>query len=361
MSRYDGKTTRRRFKKLRIDEISVVDQPAHGPALVAIMKRAPADELEKSRMAITTLTAGHAHSVVMIQADSERLAELKAGETSFSDGHSHKWVMDDAGNVIIAEAEGHNHTLAILVKDSQLFPAEAEAEGTTSKETIMSDTKKTEAEVDAANAVQKQLDELTQKNERLASVVSLSPEQRTHFDTLKGEAADEFLKVEDKDALVKNEQSEDPVVYTNLDGREFKKSADPVVLDLVKSNDELRKAALASELVAKRSDLVKRANVELEHLTGEEVAKADLLGAVDGLSVEKREAVMAILKTKDAGIAKAMETIGTSTTGSGATAHQQIEAIAKRLCDADSTLSKAKAYVAALDTPEGKALQSQLL
>ena len=358
MSRYDGKTTRRRFKKLRIDEISVVDNPAHGPATIAIMKRAEAEELEKTRMAVTTLTAGHAHSIILLQADSERLAELKAGETSFSEGHSHKWVMDDAGNVIIADAEGHNHTLAIVVKDSELTPAEASAEGDSTDNNM---TEKNENAAAEAEAVQKQLDELTQKNERLASVVSLSPEQRTHFDTLKGEAADEFLKVEDKDALVKNEQSEDPVVYTNLDGREFKKSADPVVLDLVKSNDELRKAAIANDLVAKRADLVKRANVELEHLTGEEVAKADLLGAVDGLSVEKREAVMAILKSKDAGMAKAMEVIGTASTGNGASAHQQIEAIAKRLCDADSNLSKAKAYVAALDTPEGKALQSQLL
>jgi len=380
MSRFDGKTTRRNFKKLRIDEISLVDTPAHGPALVAIMKRA--DTTEKSRMAVTTLTAGHAHSVIMVQASSEGLADLKAGETSYSDGHAHKWVMDDAGNVIIADAEGHNHTLAILVKDSDLSPddgasasrsdkgqqaanspAEAvDAEGTPSQDINMTDTKKTDAEV-AAEAVQKQLEELTKANERQGQILKLSPEQRAHFDALEGDAADEFLKAEDKDAIVKNAQSEDPVEYTDVDGNEYRKSADPVVLRLVKSNDELRKQALASQLLAKRGELVKRAGEELGHLTGDAEAKADLLGAVDGLSVEKRDAVLAILKSKDAGMAKAMETIGTSDSGNagGATAHQKIEAIAKRLQEATPSLSKAKAYVAALDTPEGRELQSQLI
>ena len=309
MSRYDGKTTRRRFRKLRIDEISVVDQPAHGPALIAIMKRAT--------------------------------DPAKDSELSPEDGASAS--RSDKGQ------QAANTTAKAT-----------EADGNLSPETEMSE-KNDNAEAEAAEAVQKQLAELTTKNDRLSAVVALSPEQRAHFDSLEGGAADDFLKSESKDEILKNEQSEDPVVYTNLDGREFKKSSDPVVLDLVKSNDELRKAAIASELVAKRADLVKRAGEELEHLTGESDAKADLLGAVDSLSVEKREAVLAILKTKDAGMSKAMETIGTSATGGGASAHQKIEAIAKRLSDADSTLTKAKAYVAALDTPEGRELQSQLV
>ena len=40
MTRFDGKTTRRRIKKLRIDEASIVDMPAQAPARIAIMKSA---------------------------------------------------------------------------------------------------------------------------------------------------------------------------------------------------------------------------------------------------------------------------------------------------------------------------------
>ena len=378
MSRFDGKTTRRNFKKLRIDEISLVDTPAHGPALVAIMKRA--DTTEKSRMAVTTLTAGHAHSVIMVQASSEGLADLKAGETSYSDGHAHKWVMDDAGNVIIADAEGHNHTLAILVKDSDLSPddgasasrsdkgqqaanspAEAvDAEGTPSQDINMTDTKKTDAEV-AAEAVQKQLEELTKANERQGQILKLSPEQRAHFDALEGDAADEFLKAEDKDAIVKNAADSDPVVYKSLDGDEFRKSDDPRLVKAAQRADKAEKAVAEAELVAKRNDLVKRAGEELAHLTGELTAKADLLGAVDSLPVEKREAVVAILKSKDAGMQKAFETLGTADAGADADSPAaKLDTLAKAKAEANPNLTPEQAYSAVLDTPEGRELHAQL-
>ena len=385
MARYDGKTNRRRFKKLKIREVSMVDRPAQGEgARVAIMKRAD-DELEKNRMALSTLTAGHAHAIILVQANNEGMAELKAGQTSYAEGHVHDWVMDDAGNIILADAEGHSHGLSVLVKDSDLSPddgasasrsdkglqaanspAEAvDAEGTPSQDINMTDTKKTDAEV-AAEAVQKQLDELTQKSERQAAVISLSPEQRAHFDQLEGEAADGFLKAENKDEIVKNAASEDPVVHTDLDGNEYRKSVDPTVLRLVKSNDDLRKQALVGEAIAKRGGLVKRASDELEHLTGDIDAKADLLGAVDSIEdTAKREAVVAILKSKDAGMAKAFEEVGTSDAGSStgnpkADADAQIRAIAKKLQEADSTLTSARAYVKALDTTEGRQLHKQL-
>lgn len=378
MTRFDGQTQPRRFKKLRIDEISVVDQPAQGPARVAIMKRAadtPGVETTEKRLALTTEADGHAHMVVLAQAGSEGMSEVRAGQTSFADGHVHDFIVDDAGNVLLADVAGHTHGLAALVtkeqaqglvaaldaeeKTAKISPAE-ETPGT-STETEMS--QKNENAVEISEAVQGQLDELTAKNERLSAVVSLSSEQRAHFDTLKGDDADAFLKAEDKDAIVKNAAADDPVVHTDLDGNEYRKSADPAIVRLVKSNDELRKQALANEAIAKRAELTKRASDELGHLSGDESAKADLLGAVDGLPTEKREAVLAILKSKDAGMQKAFTEVGTadSGNGAGADAEAKIQTIAKRLRDADATLTPEQAYVKALETPEGQQLHGELI
>lgn len=379
MSRFDGKTQRRRFKKLRLDEISLVDLPAHTQAQVAILKRRSPDELAK-RMALTTPVAGHAHSIIMVSGHGEGLAELRAGQTSYSEGHVHDWIMDDAGNIILAEAMGHTHGIGALVTKEQVQglvaalesetakaetgnPAEDDPGNTTTSKDHPTMTQKNEDAVKVPEAVQKQLDELTQKNERLAAIVSLSPEQRAHFDTLKGEAQDEFLATEDKDAVIKNAESEDPVVYKTLSGRELRKSAGEDMIEMAKELDAEKRQNLANQAIAKRADLVKRAGEELEHLTGSNDAKADLLGAVESLPTEKRGPVLEILKSKDAGMQKAFSEVGTSDDGNGQgiDAHQKIEGIAKRLREADANLTPAQAYVKALETPEGRELHAQLI
>jgi len=374
--RFDGKTTRRRFKKLRLDEISLVDQPASGPALVAIMKRA-GEPTEKNRMALTTLAAGHTHSIVMVEAEAGEYAELKAGKTGESHFHVHDWIMDDAGNIIIGDADGHNHGVSALVKATDDVTNESLAEGvsaslgqpkTQAGTTKAADSGTTEIqdmtpEEQAAfeKAAEDKLAIEKARADRAEAVVQLSPSQRAHFDALAPEGQDEFLKAEDKDAIVKNAADSDPVVYKSLDGDEFRKSDDPRLVKAAQRADKAEKAVAEAELVAKRNDLVKRAGEELAHLTGELTAKADLLGAVDSLPVEKREAVVAILKSKDAGMQKAFETLGTADAGADADSPAaKLDTLAKAKAEANPNLTPEQAYSAVLDTPEGRELHAQL-
>jgi hypothetical protein len=455
MSSKDETKKRRRVKKFRLDEISLVDRPAHAPARIAIMKReadTPVVESIQKKLAMTSLAAGHAHAVVMVRAAPDGLAELRAGQTSFVDGHAHDWVMDDAGNIIFADSEGHSHGLSILITKEQLdelaelekreFSVEQRKElaekghalpdgsfpivnsgdlknaiqafgraknkakvarhikrraralgltdtlpedgpladllrkdddlasnqqtagetGDSNGDDIMSKKEETPAGNEPQAVTQEQLDELTKRNERLEQIVKLSPEQREHFNKLEGSEQDEFLSNEDKDAVLKNLADEDPIVYTAADGTEIRKSAGEHVLRLTKDNDELRKNAAKAEALAKRADFEKRAKEELEHLTGDDGAKADLLEAVETIPVEKREAVMAILKSKDAGMAKAFETIGTSDSGNGDNdAEAKLTALAKAHGEKHPELTPEQAYSAVLDTPEGRELHAQHL
>ena len=383
MSAHPKPKRRRRVKKFRLDETSLVDRAAHVPARIAILKRAgdtaTVEPLQK-KMAITSSTGGHAHSVIMVSAGSESLAELRAGQTSFVDGHSHDWVSDEAGNILISDADGHSHgiaalvskaagviydetltegLLASLVSDNPQASDTADSLGESGDITMSKNEKVTPEET---VITPEELAKVEQRAERAEQIVKLSPDQRAHYNGLESEGQGEFLKSEDKDTAVKAANEADAVVYTSRDGDKFLKSDDQRLVKAAQRADKAEERIEKAENLAKRAGLEKRATDELAHLTGENGPKADLLEAIETLPVEKREAVTAIVMTKDAGMAKAFETLGTSDDGNGegTDANSLIKGIAKGLMDADSTLSPERAYVAALDTPEGRKLHSQL-
>ena len=370
MSRFDGTNRKRRLKKLRLDEISIVDQPAHGGARVAIMKRASDPVAKGAAMAITTPVAGHAHSIIMVQGMGDQLSDLRAGRTSYAEDHAHDWIMDDAGNIIIADAMGHSHGIGAMVMKNDETLADGVLAADDQTKTVAGVTKADHGQQDGhmtpeeLAAIEKAAaDKLAiekARADRAEQIVQLSPSQRAHFDVLKSDEQDAFLSAEGKDDIVKNAQSADPVVHVDFDGNEYRKSADPIVLRLVKSNDELRKQALKAESVAKRATFEKRAGDELGHLTGDLSAKADLLTAVDSLPVEKREAVLTILKSKDAGLAMAFKAVGTSDEGNGEIdVDAKLNELAKSVAEKNPNLTPEQAYVKALTSPEGVALHSQ--
>lgn len=213
----------------------------------------------------------------------------------------------------------------------------------------------------AAQAAQDKQNELTKRAELAESIVKLSPEQRAHYDALPTNEQGDFLANEDKDAILKNLADADPVVYTANDGTEIRKSAGEHVLRLTKDNDKLRENDAKSNALAKRAGFEKRAKEELSHLKGDEGAKADLLEGVETIPVEKREAVMAILKSKDAGMAKAFEQVGETGDGESTDVEAKLTALAKVYNEKHPKLSPEQAYSAALDTPEGQELHIQQL
>ncbi len=354
---------RRRVTKFRLDEISLVDKPAQGPARIAIMKRAVDTPTMQKRAALTTSVAGHAHSLITSDSTSDLVAGQTSSEVSEGAefGHSHSWIMAETGGIIVGEADGHTHELAQISKtvSDESVPTGSEEDnpvGNTRKDIMTKQDPKT-----ADDAVtQEQHDELTKRSERLEKIVKLSPVQRSHFDSLEGDEQDNFLANEDKDAILKNLVDADPVVHTDLDGNEIRKSEGPTVLRLAKQNDELRKNAAKSEAIAKCAEFVKRAGEELKHLTGETDAKANLLKAVATLPEDEQEPVMAILKSKDAGMARAFETLGTSDSGEGADVNTKLDVLAKAYGEKHPDLTPEQAYTAALVTPEGRELHAQL-
>lgn len=298
----------RRITKFRLDEISIVDDPAHAPARIAIMKRKK--------------------------------------DTDAEDGATNETL---AGSV-----------LAPIDQPQPSASVTKASNGPTKN--IMNDAEKAEFE----KAAEDKLTIEKARADRAEQIVELSPDQRVHYEALPSSAQGTFLSDENKDAILKNAAALDPVVHIDYAGREIRKSAGETVINLIKSNDELRKSVAASEAVTLREAFTKRAKTELAHLSGDESAKADLLEAVQSLDLEKREAVTAILKSKDAGMAKAFEAVGTSDSGEGdgSSPAERLEKLATEVFTKSKTsghpLTQEEAYVVALDTPEGLALHAQM-
>lgn len=375
-------TRKRILDEIDLDEISIVDSPMVEPARVAILKRrgdnGPLMSNFAKRVALTSMAAGHAHSVLT----SDHVGgEARIGTTSYVDGHAHDWITDEGGNIVIAEAAGHAHGIAVLMQkgaeelfknlpegsplasllDQGVTPASATAADTDGTKGLNM-TPEEKAAIEKKAAEEKKAELLLKRAERAEQVVSFSPEQRNHFDALGADAQAEFLgkSADERSAIVKNAQDSDPIVYTATDGRTFRKSADSNLLAEVQRGDRQEKVIADGVKLQKRAAIEKRAGEELKHLSGEGSAKADLLEAVETLPAEKQAPVLAILKAQDAGMATAMTRIGA--TGDNASDEadpaDQLETLAKKIAK-DEKIPYGDAFLKATDTPEGRELYRQ--
>lgn len=396
---------KRVMKEMYLEEISAVDRPAQAGARATIMKRAPKLEPEEGeskemfvarvmaseemqvdfldqvqrlaaaeamwgertakRIALTNAVAGHSHSLLT----NLEGGEVNRGKTSWAEGHDHDWIMDEAGNILIGDSMGHNHGLAALVMKQdgggalatlvvEKIASATKAADSGNKESPMTPEEKAAVEKaqNDAKAAQQVLEKRLARAEKLSE---LNDAQRALFVKMSAEQQDEFLalKPEDRQAQVTKVADENPVVET-IDGMSFRKNDDPRLLAMAKSARKDRDERETAQKALKAEGLRKRAE-DLSHLPGDVDTRIALLEAVDTIPVEKREKVLEILKSHDAGLAAAFAKQGAKGSPKDGTPEAKIEAIAKSLRDKNPKLSAEQAMVAALETPEGQAAYNQ--
>jgi hypothetical protein len=167
--------------------------------------------------------------------------------------------------------------------------------------------------------------------------------------------------------VIKKAAGDDPVVYTTLDGIDIRKSADPTLLALAKSNDDKARRLAKAEATSEDVDLTKRATDDLGNVGGDLVGKKALLKAVDGITDEStREAARAVLKAanesgKGAFIRKGSSGEGPAVETAEGGAYEMTEAEAKleemaKAHAKDNKVSFEKAYSEVIQTSEGSAL-----
>ena len=347
------------MRTFKIDEISSCPRGAQQGAKAVLMKRA---KVEKA-LAVTTINAGHAHTVSTFGPDA---AEMRSGQTDYvqstEDGgsHYHSWVTDESGNIIIADAAGHGHGLAALItKNEDISPEEDPLADLLSKgKHKAKDKKMTDEEKKKLADLEKSVAEQTARAERAEKLAKMSDSEKSHLDTLEGDKADKFLakSVDERSAEIAELAKADAVIFTDMEGEEYRKSDDPRLVKMAKRADLERTARQDMEKKAADAELAKSAE-SISHLPGEAEGRIALMKGIATLGDEDKEKALKCLSASDEAMAKGFKTLGTSSDSVEAgSSEEEIDAMAKKLRDKNPDLTEAQSMVKALETPEGQAL-----
>lgn len=350
--------------KMRLLEASLVDEGAMEGADIAMLKRAPAAAREavmQKRAALTTPMDGHSHLLHLTNMD----GNATCGSTSWDGGHSHSWIRGTDGEIVIGEANGHTHEVAVMSKRAPVAPQAGREEPT--KVTKAAEPEpgpaKTEDPPMPGNedALKKELEVATAKARRADALLELPDDQIAFAKSLRGDARDAFLDAtpEARAERVAKALTADPVVYKSLTGREFRKSHDPALVEMAKQLDDSNKVIAKQAAEAEAITFKSRFGSELNNLALEEAHGVALLRAVAGISDEPtRAAITKALQGANSTIATAMKRVGT-TTGPAVGGDSKFATIVKKLRDADKNLSEHAAMRKALETPEGRAAYAE--
>lgn len=317
-----------RLKKIRIGEISGVDRPAQVGARVTIMKR----DLTKCGMdefdnpAMLSDVKGHSHLIDLNGPAGTSTYSQMPGEDF---AHAHPWITSTSGTITVGAANGHSHDV-VMLKLALNTPANSGGE----KEVL----KMTPEE---KLALETQIAKLNSDLALAKSIGELNDAQRAHYAGLDEAGKTEFLKASsaERNTAIEKAAGSNPVVYTNLDGMEFRKNDDPRLVGMAKSNDADRRARLDLESKLEKQTFEKRANDELPNVPGTADTKVALLKAVEGIKDSvARAGALAILKAGNDALSDAFKKAGSK--NAPATAN-----------DPDAELDRlAKAHVAANPT-----------
>lgn len=205
-----------------------------------------------------------------------------------------------------------------------------------------------------------QVEDLTKKLEKSASLLGLNDAQREFHKGLADEAAEKFVSAtsDERDVMIKAAADADETVV--IGDTEMKKSVlgDEAFAIIKQQAADLEKAQKdVEEATAKvvQEQLNKRAG-ELKHLPGTDEAKITLLKSVDSIEDETiRKSVLEVIKASNEDMAKAFEEKAHQAPEDAGTPEVQLGAMVKKYSE-DNKVSEVEAFSKVLDTPEGAEL-----
>lgn len=131
----------------------------------------------------------------------------------------------------------------------------------------------------------------------------------------------------------------------SVDGEQILKSTVP---------ESLLKRLVDLEKAQEVETLTKRAKSELPNLAGSDIAKGELLKAVDAMDKDTREDMLKALKAADAAVSNLFKSVGNDSIDES-TPEAQLDMLAKGHAE-KTGVTFHKAYEAMIDTPKGQEL-----
>lgn len=214
------------------------------------------------------------------------------------------------------------------------------------------------------NAVtQEQLDAEKARADRAEKMAELTDEQKSFHKDLGESEQESFLQLDadGRQSEVDKSKADDPVVYKDLEGNEYRKSDDQRVVSAVKRADKAEKTATEERELRKDGELSKRA-AKLTFVKGKDEIKVALLKAIDGIEDEDlRKGALEIIEAANSGMKQAFEKRGTAfgTDPEAGDAEAKLEKMAEEYKKTHSvTIEKARAEI--LMTEEGAELANEV-
>lgn len=322
-----------------IDEISAVDRPAQSPARAAIFKSADA---------------------------LNRLPAPSAGEAP--EAFVARFTKDEA---VIAALPDPAQRLAVAlkrVKGTPLTGASAPGLMNPLPEDFAEIGKQGEPEhvtnpqnQPTLESVQKRLEETLAALEIQKSLASMNDAQRALYSSLPEAEKSNFLKAspEQRAERVRQAAEADKEVYKSLDGRSFRQSDDPRLVEMARSCDAMTRERIVEKAERQAERLQKRVSEEIPAFKGEVATKVALLKAVETLTESERAGVSEMLKAANAAMTMVTKELGTSTGGGDAgSAEAKLEKMATEYAAAHN-VTVAKGWDAILQTDAGRALYAE--
>ena len=416
-----GKKAKKRtvMESLFIDELSGVDRPAQEGAQALLIKRVSDDDLLKSAgLMLTSDEKGHSH---LLDSNEEGGTTSCNSSSGAEYCHSHPWVKTSDGTMMIGAAEGHGHSVIEkrfipeddglnftvekrleLAKEGKALPdgsfpivdiadlrnadkafSRAKNEGLVKRhiERRAKDLGALDALISIKSGLQKEKKAMTDKTEKTVEQVEkelqdkevelaiskafgdLNDAEKAYHAGLDSEGQKAFLKLDadGRKNLIEKAAGENPVVYTDAGGNEYRKSDDARVVAAVKRADESDKVAKEEREKNRDLEFAKRAEADLDKLPGDMDVKKALIKVVDGIDDTKiREGVTALLKAGNASLDKAFEKVGARGEGEKGTIDAEYEKLAEKYAkDNDVTIEIARADVLT-KSAEGRELAKKM-
>ena len=327
---------KRTMRKVSITKLALVKAGAHEGAGVALIKTAALAlkaAVAKASPGLTSADLGHQHLIADTDEASGCTSSEQMAGLPDNGWHSHLWVKAPDGALVIAMANGHTHTLA-----------------TDSPETTMADDTAKSLEIAKARAAT--LATL------LTAAVAMPPEVAAYAKSLPADKLEGFLALPEAERVAKATP-----IYKAADGTAYFASDDPRLVSMAKSRDEQAVEIAKANDRAEAVTFEKRADAEIPHLLGTAAERALVLKAIDGKPLTDAEKAKAREIVKAASLTQG-EVFKAPGFGGGnvepAGPQAELNQIATDLQKANPAWTFAKAKDAALETPRGRALYTEI-
>lgn len=203
---------------------------------------------------------------------------------------------------------GHTRT----ADESQVTAGRNEEDSMTIKNQAAGEQAVTKEQFDE---VQAKLDNVTAELQLAKAFGALTDAEKAHAATLaEGDDRVAFINksADERQAIIEKATAADPVVYTCDDGTEIRKSEGDLAARLAKSNDEIQRQLQVEKAARRNEELAKAARETLPALPGDELAKVELMRAVQSITdADLRKGVETILSAANEHAQLALGTTGT--------------------------------------------------